>query len=207
MNEQLKDAAYDPRNKNPREDFEYGWGAHSIQYVIDCLPEFQRILLKHYKRIDELDLLDVGAGSGAGSNLFTRLFSSHYVYSKINVEAVDFIPARRRWVKAMYPRVNYRVADLYELEDKTWDIVFCSAVVEHVPNPKEFCEQLVRVCKGFAFVYVPYNEINPIPSHINTFTEKFFDDFNVIATNIIKSIAWHPGKPEDRMILATLDCR
>lgn len=203
----VKLAAYDPRHQRSVLDFEFGWGAHSVQYVIDCLPEFHRVLRTYYRRKDVLRLLDVGAGSGAGSNLLASLHATHYVYSRIEVDAIDHTPVRRRWIKAMYPQVRYQVADLFELPDRQWDIVFCSAVVEHVENPRRFCEELVRVCKGFAFVYVPYKEVDRIPSHINTLDESLFEGMRVLSSQVIKSMAWHPAIPGDHMFLTTLDCR
>jgi 2-polyprenyl-3-methyl-5-hydroxy-6-metoxy-1,4-benzoquinol methylase len=205
----LKDAVYDlnPRNKFTRADFEYGWGAQSAQFMIDCIPEFHAILKQYYRRKDELKLLDVGAGSGAGSNIITLLHSDHYIYSKIHVDAVDNTPVRQRWVKTMYPKINYRVADLFDLPDKQWDFVFCNAVIEHVSEPRKFCEHLVRVCRGFAFVLAPYKETNRIPSHVNTLDESLFKGFKMASFRVFASMAWHPGIPEDKCFLAVIDCR
>ncbi|NQV00368.1 MAG: class I SAM-dependent methyltransferase [Parcubacteria group bacterium] len=209
IQQRLKDYVYvtDPRNTLSRLTFEFGWGAQSAQFVIDCIPHFQRILLENYKRKNELKLLDVGAGSGAGSNIFAILHSDHFVYSKISIDAIDYTAVRERWNKVVHPLLNYFVADVYDLPSNKWDIVFCSAVVEHVPNPQDFCKELIRVCKGFVFIYVPYNEINRIPSHINKITEDFFAEFNIESLTIIKSMAWHPAIPDDKMILAIVDCR
>lgn len=190
-----------------RTDFEEKWGAQSIQFVIDCIPEFHRILQTHYKRKDTLALLDVGAGSGAGSNIFTLLHSDRFVYSKLRVDAIDGIDTRAGWVKIMYPKVQYKVVDVYELPDKQWDLVFCSHVIEHVPHPEDFVKKLVQISKGFVFVYSPYNEIDRSPGHINTITESFYEGFNVEKINILKSMGWHADKPDDLCILAVIDCR
>jgi 2-polyprenyl-3-methyl-5-hydroxy-6-metoxy-1,4-benzoquinol methylase len=202
----LKDIVFDKRNGEARKDFEEGWGAQSVQFVIDCIPEIHRIMHKHYSRVDELSLLDVGAGSGIGSNVFTTLHSGRHVYSKINVDAIDYIDSRLRWVKTMYPKVNYNIADVYELPEKNWDLVFCSHVIEHVPNPRIFLEKLIKTCKGFLFIYAPYNETNRIPAHINTITESLFDGLAVENINIMKSMAWHADIPEDMCILVVIDC-
>lgn len=209
INQSLKDLVYtpNPRNKNEREKFEYGWGAQSMQFIIDCLPEFHRILLKHYRRSDDLTLLDVGAGSAAGSNLLASLHNERVVYSKIRVDAIDYTPLRERWVKSQYPLVNYSVANLYDLPDKCWDFVICSHVIEHVSEPKVFVSELERVCKGFAFIYAPYQEIDRIPAHINTITEEIFSEFKLESVKIVKSMGWHADIPDDQCILVIIDCR
>jgi len=204
---ELKDAVFDKKNKQARINFEEGWGAQSVQFVIDCIPEFHRILLHNYKRSDELTLLDVGAGSGLGSNLFTALHSENYVYSKVSVDAIDYTDSRLRWVQTMYPKVNYKVADVYDLPDNHWDMFFCSHVIEHVTNPKAFIEKLVNISRGFVFVYSPYNEIDRIPAHINTITESLYEGFDIEKINIFKSMGWHADIPEDLCILAVIDCR
>ena len=205
--DEIKDIVFDKRNKGARQDFEEGWGAQSIQFVIDCIPEIHRIMKAHYKRSDELSFLDVGAGSGAGSNIFTMLHSGRHVYSKLNVDAIDYTDSRLRWVKTMYPKVNYSVSDIYDLPSNNWDLVFCSHVIEHVPTPRKFLEKLVDICKGYLFVYSPYNEIDRIPAHINTITESLYEGFNVENMNIMKSMSWHADIENDMCLLAVIDCK
>ena len=205
----LKDAVFDNRHQNARVEFEEGWGAQSIQFVIDCIPELHRIMRTHYQRGDHLSFLDVGSGTGAGANIFSMLHSGRHVYSKLSVDAVDYVDSRLRWVKTMYPRVNYKVADVYDLPDKNWDIVFCSHVIEHVDHPEIFLEKLIDICKGFLIVYSPYNETDKIPAHKNTITESLYDGLKVKVEklNLIKSMGWHADIPDDLCILAVIDCR
>ena len=193
--------------KHTFENFENKWVAQTLQFAIDCVPELHRILLRHYKRADHLSLLDVGAGSGVGANLIASLHADRMIYSKIDVDAIDYIDKRLLWAKMQYPKVNYTVEDLYNLKDRKWDFIFCSHCLEHVPSPREFCQKMVELCKGFVFVYTPYNEIELMTDHINTITEEFYGDFNVDRIQIFKSMAWRADRPEDKVILATLDCR
>lgn len=205
--DEVKDAVFDSRNGQSRLKYEFGWGAQSIQFAIDCIPHFHRILKQHYRRKDDLSLLDVGGGSGAGANVFALLHSDRIVYSKLKVDVIDYLPLREKWVKAVYPNLNYRVADVYDLVDERWDFVFCSHVIEHVPNPEKFCQQLTRICKGFAFIYAPYKEVERIPAHINTITEDLFQNFNLESLEIFNSMGWHADKLEDKCILAIINCQ
>ncbi len=205
--DELKDVVFDSRNGQSRLKYEFGWGAQSIQFAIDCIPHFHRILKRYYRRQDDLSFLDVGGGSGAGANVFAQLHSDRVVYSKIKIDVIDYVPLRKRWVQSVYPNLNYSVRDVYDLADQQWDFVFCSHVIEHVPNPRKFCQQLIKICKGFAFIYAPYNEIELISCHINTITEELFQGFNLESLEIFKSMAWHADKPKDNCILAIINCQ
>src|SRR3546814_14561895 len=63
----------------------------------------------------------------------------------------------------------------FELPSNTWDMVICSHVVEHLVNPREFIDKLRDICRGFAFVYTPYNENPRISGHLCTITEKTYE--------------------------------
>ena len=206
LNKELKEICV--RNAKFRfEDFERKWVAQSIQFTIDCIPEIHRILLQYYRRASELKLLDVGAGSGAGSNLIAALHSDRMIYSKIHVDAIDYIDKRLLWAKFQYPMINYQVKDLFDLPSNNWDLVFCSHCLEHIEDPHRFCSKLIDVCTGFAFIYTPYNEIERIQDHLNTFTEEFYHRYNVNRISVFNSMAWHADKAEDKVMLVTIDCR
>lgn len=194
-------------NMDSREEFEYGWGAYSVQYAIDCMPEIHRVLKTYYTRAMTLKFVDIGAGSGAGANVFTLLHSDHHIYSKLEVEAVDHVPARQRWVQMMYPKVKYSVTSLEKLPPKHYDLVYCSHVIEHLRDPQEFARKLMRVCKGFVFIYTPYKEVERIAGHLSTITEEVFAGLPVESMKIMPSMGWRPAAAGYQCILVVLDCR
>ena len=208
-NNAVKDAIYRQdfnSRRFTREHFEQDWGAQSTLFMADILPFIHDKLLKHYRRQDVLRAIDVGAASCFGTRLLATLHASHFVYSRMEVDAIDYVPDRARWVMATVPEVNYQVKDLYDLPPKSWDIVVCSHVIEHVPEPEKFIAKLREICRGFAFVFSPYNENPLIPGHINTITEVDYAPLPC-ETHLIKSMGWHPDKPDDLCILAVIDCR
>ena len=107
-------------------------------FMADMLPFIHSKLLKHYRRKDVLSAIDVGAGSCFGTRLLASLHADHFVYSRMDVEAVDYVATRARWVQATVPEIGYRVEDMYDLPARSWDIVVCSHVVEHVADPQKF---------------------------------------------------------------------
>lgn len=199
--------ASDPRNKQDVQKFEYGWGAQSAQFIIDLIPRIQSILLQHYRRADHLKLLDVGAGSCVGTNVLAMLHSDNLIYSTMQIDAVDYTSVRERWVRTQYPKISYRVADIFDLPDRSWDLVVCSHVVEHLADPRSFIDALRRICAGFAFVYSPYAEIDRIAAHLSTITDHTYDGIPNCQLERIKSMGWHPDRPEDQCLLAIIDCR
>ena len=205
----LKQAVFtnDPHNMQDVQKFEYGWGAQSAQFMVDLIPRIQSVLLRHYRRADKLKLLDVGAGSCVGTSLLAMLHSDNFVYSTLQVDAVDYTPMRERWVRTQYPKINYRVADVFDLPERSWDLVVCSHVVEHVAEPRPFIDALRRICRGFAFVYSPFAEIDRIGGHQSTITDETYAGIPGCQLEHIKSMGWHPDRPEDQCLLAIIDCR
>ena len=205
----VKQAAFNPdwRNKHDPKSFEYGWGAQSVQFIIDLVPRIQSVLRRHYRRKDVLKLIDVGAGSCSGTNVLTMLHSDHYVYSRLEIDAIDYLPLRQRWAQSQYPLINYMVGDVHSLPDRTWDLVVCSHVVEHVEDPRHFIDRIRRICRGFAFVYTPYREIERIPDHLSTIDESTYAGIPNCELEVVSSMGWHPDRPEDKCLIAIIDCR
>ena len=205
----VKRAAFNPdwRNKHDARTFEYGWGAQSAQFVIDLVPRIQSVLRQHYRRKDVLKLIDVGAGSCVGTNVLAMLHSDHHVYSRLEIDAIDYLPLRERWARSQYPLVNYMVGDAFALPDRSWDLVVCSHVIEHMEDPRAFIDNLRRICRGFAFVYSPYREIDRIEHHLATIDESTYAGIPGCELEVVSSMGWHPDIPDDRCLIATIDCR
>lgn len=95
------------------------------------------------KRYIKGKVLDAGAGRLAYKNLLLNYADSY--------ESVDF--------KKINLNIDY-IADLEKLPmpDGTYDSIFCSQVLEHVPNPDKALAELYRVLKkrGILILTVPH---------------------------------------------------
>lgn len=203
----IKKISYKPGDRKNMYDFEKMGGAQSIQFMVDMLPDIHQVLLKYFNRCDELEVVDIGAGNGAGTNLIAQLHVDRMIYSKMNVSAIDHIDSRLRWVQSQYPTVRYNVAKLADLPSKHWDLVLCSHCLEHVLEHEQFVQDLMRICKGFLFIYTPYDEKNLMHGHLHRFTESYYKDLTIESLRIFNSMAWHPDNPEEKVMLVSIDCR
>lgn len=208
MTEAMKDAVFQGNPQNPHPDrrkFEYDSGAQSIQFMADLLPFLHEKMVRYYDRSDELGVLDVGAGSAAGSQLLAQLHSANMIWSRLRVDAVDHVPWRQRWVAMHYPQVHYQVLPSAALPARQWEFVVCSHVIEHVDDPAQMIDDVLRACCGFAFLYAPYNEVELSPGHQSVINEETFLRHGECEIHLMDSMGFRgPGR---RCILAVFDRR
>lgn len=206
IEQQLKGQVFGDRVKfGSARNFEYGWGAQTIQFAIDVMPFLHDKLLQHYHRTDVLEFVDIGAGTGAAAQLFAQLHSADTIFSRMNVHAVDYIDTRGPWISLNYPDISFAARDLFDITER-YDIVYCSHCIEHVPDVDRFIAQLVTICRGFCFIYAPFEEREPIHGHVNRITREMFAPFDA-ETHVFRSMGWRPARPDHSCILAVIDCR
>lgn len=176
-----------------------------IQFLIDCLPHIQQALFEFVQPWKELSFLDVGPRFGHGANLIATLYKGVSLGYKLKVEAIDLFDHWANFTYLSCPEIRLTISDIGNVkEGQTWDIVYCSGVIEHVENTDDFLTKLLRITGRLLFVMAPYNE-NPItiPAHIQTITEETFAGHGPVKTHIFKSSVWRPHDRQNyKMILA-----
>jgi SAM-dependent methyltransferase len=108
------------------------------------------VLEDHFSgRLGDCDLLNVGGSAGAIDN-----FLADHVRS---VASIDIDDAAIEHARAMFekPNLEFRVADAMKLpfDDGRFDIVVCSHVYEHVPDPAKMFEEIGRVLRPGGVCY------------------------------------------------------
>jgi SAM-dependent methyltransferase len=108
------------------------------------------------------DVLDVGCGSGEG----LRVLASH----ALRAVGIDLDERLRR------PDLNVEIASVTELPDKSFDVVVCLDVIEHVEDDRAFVAELCRVARKAVFVSTPNYAVtfNRHPFHIREYTPLAF---------------------------------
>jgi ubiquinone/menaquinone biosynthesis C-methylase UbiE len=119
----------------------------------------QRFLINNfYKNVFKLikpskpqTILDVGCGEG-----FTLVNLGRNRIGK-NFEGIDNSKVAIRVGKKLYPSLNLKEGDIYNLphKDKSFDLVICTEVLEHLENPKAALAELKRVAKKNILLSVP----------------------------------------------------
>ncbi len=119
-------------------------------------------------------VLEIGSRSGKITRVLAEKFSS--------VTALDLVQP-----SFQIDRVTAVSGDVTELQfpENSFDCVLCTEVLEHVPNIKQACEELVRVTRHELVIGVPFEQdlrvgrlncsncrrINPSWGHVNSFSE------------------------------------
>ncbi len=115
-------------------DRKYTGGAEiprtSKQYTVDCVPDGA-----------SLDVLDVGCGSGANSALLAA--KGHRLHG-VDLSEAGIQKYRSRGFDG-------RVCDIesgLDYPDASFDVVFCSEVIEHMTSPEVLACEMSRVLKS-----------------------------------------------------------
>lgn len=176
------------------------WDSQSVAFMVDLIPYFLDILKDddaHAYWIHEpMLLLDVGARTGAGSDLLGSMFFGGASRRRAVVDVLDIDPTFAEFVEKTKRFVRrYIVSDISAIPTGAYDYVFASHVIEHIQDPGPFCEELKRISRKKVICYTPFDEADPIPSHhtINMDTLRSINAKRIEVTD--KSWPWkHPNK-------------
>jgi SAM-dependent methyltransferase len=96
------------------------------------------------------NVLEVGCGTGA---VLAAVRDAGIGSSHIGVDIAD--PSLHRDERANNLDLKQYDGETLPYPDQSFELVFASHVVEHVPHPRRFLEELARVSRRFVYVEVP----------------------------------------------------
>ena len=115
------------------------------------INRFYGALLTFVRLADPSGLADVGCGEG-----FTleRIRNSGY---RGQVVGIDNSDEALLLGKGLHPDFDLRKGDIYRLpfHDKSFDLVLCNEVLEHLENPRTAVAELMRVSRKHLLLSVP----------------------------------------------------
>lgn len=200
----LKSAGADPRIG------EYALECNNpqaLRFLIDAYPTLEKIF-STYPRMGEIRFLDIGPAFGASAGLLSQMHRSHFLGPKLKVDVLDIVDDRKSFIELGYPLVEFIHSTIEELPpEKTWDIAYCSNVIEHMEDPASFLSNVARRVSGHVVVLAPYREAHPLsPGHLVQIDEQTFDGFDVKSIQVIQTPAWPitADGVERKQILAVL---
>lgn len=131
---------------------------HSAVVYQEMDDRLVSILLEHIRKggIEAPDVLDLGCGPGSMTGKLLKI-------PGIRLTGVDLSPAMIARARERFPHVNYIVddAEFMSFEDETFDVVFCSGVLHHLPSIEMALREVHRILKpGGIFIVREPNHDN-----------------------------------------------
>lgn len=160
-------------------------------FTIDIIPHIHR-LFYNVPLNTTIDVLDVGIHSGAGTGLLAELHNKRsYNHLKMNVTGLDIVDNFQDYMKLCYPSFNFIKQDIFKIpENKTWDLVICSHVIEHLSDPIPFIEKLRRLTSKYAIIACPYNEKELRQGHLQTINSDLISKLNPLEYHVYTNFCW-----------------
>lgn len=179
----------------------------SMQFMIDCLPTI-RELIQGWPRDRVLEVLDVGTGSGAGANLLATLHRSVFFGVQMKVDALDISSSYKAYADVHFPDINYVVGDLFDLPpDRTWDLIICSHVIEHLADPFPLINEIRRRARHWAVFCAPFEEKNRLEGHLISITARTIERLGIqpLSVKVMTSPGWkHPVDERSEVVVFVL---
>lgn len=160
-------------------------------FTIDIIPHIHR-LFYNVPQGTIINVLDVGIHSGAGTGLLAELHNKRsFNHLKMNVTGLDIIDDFKDYIKLCYPYFKFIKQDIFKIPDsKTWDLVICSHVIEHLPDPVQFINQIRKLTNKYAIIACPYNEKELRLGHIQTIDRDLISKLNPIEYHVYTNFCW-----------------
>ncbi len=116
--------------------------------VMQCTKSLYRILEDLY--FDGIKILDIPCGVGHYFRKIRELGNIDYMGVDLDSQAIEM--AKEIWKDAVNAKFCVKDVSSFELEDNSFDIVYCYNLLLHLKNYKEPLKNLFRVSKRYIIV-------------------------------------------------------
>lgn len=107
-----------------------------------CDKEILNIILDNAKVFEDIDVLDVGCGTGV-------LFPYYLQRNVKSITAVDLSPEMVKIAKTKFPQADVICGDAENITfDRQFDVIMIYNAFPHFPNPDELIENLSKALKA-----------------------------------------------------------
>lgn len=165
--------------------------SQSLQYYADL----SRFMSSRILGFENLSLLDVGSRTGTGL-AFLRLVHHPAAFTRLKfdpVAGIDIDPQFEQLCATDFPDVKGMTGDIFDLEDKSWDIVTCSHTIEHIPEAESFVARLEQIARRYVVIACPFAETQLSEGHVRSIDYAFFRDLGYRDVQVYESQHWHNG--------------
>lgn len=125
------------------------------------IPDFLKQEIQDNKYL----ICDIGCGEGDALGILHRFFAAPVMGMDFSEKAIE--KGRKK-----HPGYELVVRDIRTVEDVSADVVFCSNVMEHFPNPWDIFESLEGIAQKYIILCVPYKEKMICKEHLYVFNDE-----------------------------------
>lgn len=113
--------------------------------------------------LNGVDLIDVGCGTG---NLLTAITARS---KPASLSGCDFSPVAMGVATKIFPLASFFTHNIYDALPGTYDVIFCTEVLEHLEHPEVALANLINSLRpgGAAVLTVPNGRFDNLTEHIN----------------------------------------
>jgi len=134
------------------------WHTATSSFFVNPLDfQWYQTTLKLMPDLNGLEVLEIGCGSGAFSQLLLKKFPS------IKLTAIDFSEVAIETAKKAGHGIQFAVGDAEKLDfpDQSFDFIFSCEVLEHLSHPVNMTKEIYRLLKpGKKFILTTENYLN-----------------------------------------------
>lgn len=111
--------------------FQKTWHTRKLHVVMSNIPDYPS------------SILDVGCASGWFLSRIKKKFP------KAKCVGIDLYRDAIQFGKKKYPKITFKVADAHKIpyKSKTFDLVICTEVLEHIKDPEAALKEIKRILK------------------------------------------------------------
>lgn len=141
--------------------------------VLARYNETLSILKDHSIELTGKSVIDVGCGNG----MLLKFLADKFPIS--SQTGMEYAKAAVSVASKVNPAASYIVHDISFPFPSTYDVVFCTEVLEHILYPAKACKNLLDMVqeKGVLFITVPDGRIDTFSGHINFWSPESWEAF------------------------------
>ena len=159
---------------------EYGGNQQTEFFAKIACSMFPEWFVRDIK-LKQYTFCDIGCALGNGVDILSKFLG-------IRASGIDFSEEAIKIAKEMYPQYAFYRDDVTDLsEDKMYDIIYCSNVLEHFANPWDIANNISKISSHYLVLLFPFREKLNISEHVYNFDTNliplYIDNFNLIYVN------------------------
>lgn len=147
-------------------DWDENLGREQTRYFAEIGTRFFPGWLIEEINDEKLTVCDLGCAKGDALPVLERILP------KANLVGADYSAVAIEEARKLHSRFSFEVQDVLHMT-KTYDVVFCSNVIEHFKEEQKVFEHVIAAAKKYVIIMIPFQEKELAKEH---FTSFFYED-------------------------------